>query len=94
MQMVPQFKMKKFFFPTELKEEDIMVEAMQELESVMVSGFKAKHDDFLDTISMLNEISAFPPSESAPKLDYDSSKNYWHELEEEENNYAMESYIV
>lgn len=64
--VVPLFKARKIFFPIERKTEPTIVEAINELSLVSVSGFKSKHDDFCDTISMLPLMQAWKPSEEAP----------------------------
>jgi predicted phage terminase large subunit-like protein len=64
--VLPWFKAGKFYFPQELKHTAVMVEAMNELSLAATSGFRSKHDDFLDTISMLSSMKAWRPSEEAP----------------------------
>lgn len=92
--VVPQFKMRKVFFPIERKTEDTMVEAMDELRLVAVSGFRSKHDDFLDTISMLGSLKPWKPSEEAP-LRVDSQNGGMWELDVEDvTTDRMASYIV
>lgn len=63
--MVPMFKAKKIFFPLERKTSEELIEAMNELSLVARSGFRSKHDDFLDTISMLSCLQVWRPSEEA-----------------------------
>lgn len=94
--VVPLFKAKKIFFPIEKKSDPVMVEAMEELRLASVSGFKSKHDDFIDTISMLSSLTPWKPSEEAPLHQVESSmeRNYWDvDIPEEEPN-RLESYIV
>ena len=64
--VVPWFKANKMFFPSEKKSDPIMQEAVNEMSLVSVSGFRSKHDDFLDTISMLQYMKPWKPSEEAP----------------------------
>lgn len=64
--VVPLFKARKIFFPIEKKNEAPLQEALNELSLVSVSGFKSKHDDFIDTISMLSSLTPWKPSEEAP----------------------------
>jgi predicted phage terminase large subunit-like protein len=59
--IVPLFKQKKIWFPEELQDTPIMKEAINEISLVSAGGFKSKHDDFLDTISMLGNIKAWKP---------------------------------
>lgn len=61
----PWFKTRKIFFPIEKKLEAPMKEAITELSLVSAGGFKSKHDDFIDTVSMLSSIKAWKPSEEA-----------------------------
>lgn len=92
--VVPLFKARKIFFPIERKTEDTMVEAINELSLVSVGGFKSKHDDFIDTISMLPSMNAWKPSEEAPLVDKGSSDGMWELDVEEHYNTRMSSYIV
>ena len=92
--VVPLFKARKIFFPIERKTEDTMVEAINELSLVSVGGFKSKHDDFIDTISMLPSMNAWKPSEEAPLVDKGSSDGMWELDVEEQYNTRMSSYIV
>ncbi len=62
--MLPMFKAHKMFFPIEKKNEAPMQEAINELSLASVSGFKSKHDDFIDTISMLSSLQTWRPSET------------------------------
>ena len=65
--VVPLFKAHKIWFPEELKDDLIMKEAMDELRLAAQSGFRSKHDDFIDTISMLGSIKAWKPSQDLPE---------------------------
>jgi len=60
---VPLFKAKKIWFPEELRESPELQELISELSLATIKGFKSKHDDQLDTISMLAELNAWKPSE-------------------------------
>ena len=91
--VVPFFKTHQIFFPREMKESLIMREAVNELELVSPAGMKAKHDDFLDTISMLANLTAWKPCEDAP-LTQDKDTKLW-EIEEIENESSgLSSYVV
>lgn len=61
--VVPWFKSKKVFLPREMKDSEIIKEAVNELTLASRGGLKSKHDDFIDTVSMLPLIGAFPPSQ-------------------------------
>lgn len=92
--MVPMFKARKIFFPVEKKNDPVIAEAINELSLASVSGFRSKHDDFIDTISMLSSIRAWKPSEEAAMVQKDSSTSPWEVDIEEESNDRMSSYIV
>ncbi|WP_051299005.1 hypothetical protein [Marinobacterium litorale] len=91
--MVPMFKAKKMFFPEELKNTPEMIEAIDELSLASPGGFKSKHDDFIDTISMLSSLNAWKPSEIANLLQIDQ-KEYWELDVEDEPVSRINSYIV
>ena len=61
---VPYFKMGEMFFPIEMKGGFALDELLEELSLVTVGGFKSKHDDGLDTISMLALMPIWLPSSS------------------------------
>jgi predicted phage terminase large subunit-like protein len=92
--MVPQFKARKVFFPIERKADATMVEAMNELSLIAVSGIRSKHDDFLDTVSMLSSLTPWKPSEEAPMSVSEGGEGMW-ELDIDDGPVdRMASYIV
>jgi len=91
--VVPLFKARKIFFPIEKKKSAEMVEAMNELELATPGGFKSKHDDFIDTISMLASLHTWKPSEEAG-LHQNESSGMWEADDEDQYNDRMSSYIV
>ena len=90
--VVPLFKSKKIYFPIEMKSGECMAEAVNELSLVSQGGFKSKHDDFCDTISMLASMKAWKPS-SEGKLTQRSDGIYEEDEEPEDNN-RLGSYTV
>ena len=90
--VVPWFKAKKIFFPREMKDSEIMKEAVNELTLASRGGLKAKHDDFIDTVSQLPLIGAYPPSQDMDliKNDYD----IYEIMDQTEDYDAYASYIV
>jgi predicted phage terminase large subunit-like protein len=92
--VVPLFKARKVFFPIERKQEDTMLEAMNELSLVSVSGFRSKHDDFLDTISMLSSLNPWKPSEEAPMVESGKGEGMWDIDVDDAPIDRMASYIV
>lgn len=90
--VVPLFKMRKVYFPVEKKTGPELIEAMDELSLVSRSGFRSKHDDFCDTISMLSVMNPWKPSpESGIQLKEDG---IWEADEEDDDFYSMDSYLV
>jgi phage terminase large subunit-like protein len=92
--VVPLFKARKVFFPAEKKSDPIIAEAINELSLVAVSGFRSKHDDFLDTVSMLPLMKAWKPSEEAPLVESSKVAGMWDLDVEEEFTDRLSSYIV
>jgi predicted phage terminase large subunit-like protein len=91
--VVPWFKAGKMYFPIELKDTPILVEAIDELSLASPGGFKSKHEDVIDTISMLAQINAWRPSEEAP-VSEGSQKDIWDlDIDDEEDD-RIYSYIV
>lgn len=90
--VVPWFKLGKMFFPLELKDSEPMVECINELSLVSPSGFRSKQDDFADTISMLQFMKAWRPSEMGEvKKDKDGM---WGLEPDAENDDILSSYVV
>ena len=90
--VVPLFKARKIYFPLERKNEAPMQEAITELSLVSVSGFKSKHDDFADTISMLSSLTPWKPSEETTMVS--DSSGVWEMEHVDEPESRMSSYIV
>jgi hypothetical protein len=91
--VVPLFKMHKIWFPHDLKNSQPMKEAVEELSLASVNGFRSKHDDFIDTISMLAQMKAWKPSQVAPKADVDKTR-YWLDEVREPEDKILDRYVV
>ena len=92
--VLPLFKSRKIWFPIEKKQEPVMLEAMNEISLIAVSGIRSKHDDFLDTVSMLGSLHPWKPTEEAPLVQSNSSSGMWELDVEEETIDRLASYIV
>ena len=90
--MVPMFKARKVFFPVEKKKSEPLMEALNELELATPGGFKSKHDDFIDTISMLASLTPWKPSEETPM--HATNDGMWDMDDDDEPIDRMASYIV
>jgi predicted phage terminase large subunit-like protein len=90
--VVPLFKLHKIWLPEEMKQSKPIAEAINELSLVSVSGFKSKHDDFIDTISMLGLLTAWKPSQVTPEPDKDGK--IWDEWAPKDENKSLELYLV
>lgn len=92
--VVPWFKLGKIWFPEEMKSGIVLGEGMEELRLASPSGFKSKHDDFIDTISMLSSLKPWKPSQEVV-FKQDSVDNHLWEIdtgEIKEGN--LHSYII
>ena len=93
--VVPWFKSRKIFLPIEKKADPAVVELVTELSLVAVGGFKSKHDDGIDTVSMLASLRPWKPSEEAPMTPANGSVGDLWEIEvPAETQDRMASYIV
>jgi len=79
---VPLFKSGKLWFPEELRDSAELSEMLNELQLATMKGFKSKHDDQIDNISMLGEFNAWKPSEVSTTENSDGSM-LWDEEPEE-----------
>ena len=92
--VLPLFKARKVFFPVERKTEAPMIEMMDELSLAALSGFRSKHDDFIDTISMLPSLNPWKPSEEAPMQESSTGGGMWELDVDDSRSDRMSSYIV
>lgn len=89
--VVPYFKKGEMYFPVELKHTEALKELLLELDQATIGGFKSKHDDGLDTISMLALMPIWLPS-AATQIGEKSS--IWDDDIDTSNGYAIDSYLV
>lgn len=90
--VVPLFKMNKIKFPVERKDSPELQEAMSELMLASKKAFKSKHDDFIDTISMLSVMNAWKPSVDIELKQ--TSDGMWEIDLPEQDVGSLSSYIV
>jgi predicted phage terminase large subunit-like protein len=90
--ILPQFKLNKIFFPEERKESPEVREFIEELSLATAGGFKSKHDDCIDTISMLSSLQPWKPSTDASM--HQTDLDLWEVDEIVEENGHWDSYIV
>ena len=91
--VLPLFKLRKIFFPIEKKMSEEIQEALNELEKITAAGFKSKHDDFCDTISMLSKLKPWKPSEEG-ELTSSDSQGMWDIEHPDRDQDRLASYIV
>ena len=91
--VVPLFKAHKIWFPEDLKDSPILKEALNELSLVSVSGIKSKHDDFIDTISQIQSLKTWTPSQGAVDVSVKPSK-YWLNEDLDRDNGVLDRYVV
>jgi predicted phage terminase large subunit-like protein len=75
--VVPWFKLGKMWFPEEMKTSVPLVEMMEELRLASPNGFKSRHDDSLDTVSMLSSLKPWKPSEETTFKKEPEGKELW-----------------
>ena len=90
--MVPLFKANKIMLPTERKTSPEIIEAVEELTLISPSGFKSKHDDWCDTVSMLSSLNPWKPTQEGVLIT--KGDNIIWEVEEEEDVNRIDNYIV
>lgn len=94
MTVVPWFKMGEMFFPEECKNDPTMIEMMEELKLASANGLKSKHDDAIDTISMLGLMNILLPGEEAPMQYNETSGVFEAYTPYEDNVSTFSTYTV
>lgn len=89
--VVPLFKMQKIWFPRQKRYTKVLEEGIEELKLASMGGFRSKHDDFIDTVSMLGSIKAWKPSQVTPNPE--ANDDIWAEMSPQENG-SLENYLV
>lgn len=89
--IVPDFKLKRFFFPLDKKHSKPLKELLEELSLASVGGFRSKHDDAIDTISQLGMMTIWLPSGNDDWLKKEN--NIWQsdDVSDESN---LDKYVV
>jgi phage terminase large subunit-like protein len=88
----PWFHNNLMHFPVEMRESNILLEAMDEISLITFGGFKSAHDDFIDTITMLPSLNVWRPSVDS-EMRYNSGNDTWEADESEEEFSSLQSYI-
>ena len=88
--IVPMFKQKKIWFPKDKKDTSEMIEIMEEIRNTTISGFKSKHDDFLDTVSMLSVMDPWKPSEQSADIKQKDDGVWVTDYEDDDYNDSYE----
>jgi predicted phage terminase large subunit-like protein len=91
--VVPLFKNHKIMFPSELANSKEMLEMQEELRLVARKGFKSKHDDFADTISMLPLLNSFMPSNDVVHK-FNPDAQIWEEEDADDEERGFGDYAV
>ena len=93
--VLPWFKLHKFYFPKELEDDPRILEFMEELLLSSPSGFRSKHDDCTDTVSMLSKMSLWKPNaQVTPKVEANNVYKLRYFMEDETSGSNMDSYLV
>ena len=68
---------------------------MEELLLSSPSGFRSKHDDCIDTVSMLSKMSLWKPNtQVTPKVEANNVYKLRYFMEDETSGSNMDSYLV
>jgi len=91
--IVPLFRQGKIWMNKDLVGTEFMTEMKNELDRSTVSGFKSRHDDAIDTVSMLQYLKPWKPMHlSSPKKA--TNNEPYHDDMKEDENLSIGSYIV
>ena len=90
--VVPWFKLNRMYYPIERKNSLEVKEHIAELSLAAPNSFRSKHDDCIDTISMLAQLTTWRPSQEIDK-EYDDASGIWDDPEEDLIS-AYDSYTV
>ena len=92
--VLPMFKQGRMFFPQERMAEPILKEGLEQLKLISPHGFKSKHDDFIDTVSMLGSMKVIYPNGEDPLKT--NAANIWgnQSLTGDDSSSNFVSYIV
>ena len=94
MNVQPWFAAGKMHFPIELEDDPRILEFLNEIRLVAVGAIRSKKDDFLDTISMLSDITYWMPSdENSERFEADED-DIDPDFYDDEESGAMDSYTV
>lgn len=70
----PFFKQKKVYLPENLKKSMLITELLDELSAVTIDGIKSVHDDVIDMVSQLDQMTIIYPSDYQAKLENQASQ--------------------
>lgn len=90
--VVPDFKLKRFYFPLDKKHTPALKEMLLELDQASIGGFRSKHDDALDTISQLAMMTIWTPSQDSGLTK--NKDGIWHDESFGQEIDSINSYIV
>jgi predicted phage terminase large subunit-like protein len=87
---VPTIKAGKLWLPEELKDQPVVAELVEEMRFATEEGFKSKHDDVADAVSMLIEMQPYKPSAESKKeyIDSEGGKFAWFDGDDDDDIYS------
>ena len=93
--VVPWFKSGIMYLPEDIRRTDpLIIEMEEELTSATVEGFKSKHDDAVDCVSMLSCFNPWKPSTVSTVKPKDASGIWQDDVLFQDDACDMSSYIV
>lgn len=90
--VLPWIKAGKLYLPIEKKDDPCLAEGLNELSLASPGGFRSKHDDFIDTLSMLGTMQTWRPSQEAVLTTNESG--IWESDDDDEAVSGIASYTV
>ena len=92
--VLPLFKTKKIWIPRDMDDNVFIAEMLNELRNASAGGFKSKHDDIIDTISMLSVMNPWKPSEEVKAtLVHHSTGGMWVDLDDDDLEMSNNSLV-
>jgi predicted phage terminase large subunit-like protein len=90
--VVPLFRQGKVYYPEELRTHHVVAAHVEEITMATPAGFKSKNDDCADTVSMIECLGAWRPSEAAPMTQ--DKNGIWAPDETEPGSGGLSSYVA
>lgn len=92
--ILPRFKLGKIYLPMEMKTHEWVVEFLNEIGTVTAGGIKARHDDAIDTLTMLGMMKIWKPSDDSGVMSKAENDMWTIDEPESDKINGLNGYIV